>query len=470
MRNSLLFILSGLIILSSCIKDEGNYDYNYLGTVTVQNMPERESIVNVKQGETLQFIPRIETDIPIDEFSYVWYFERWEGRDTISLERNLKVLADFDGGRLYFEIKHDKSNVRWLNQIYVDVLLPYQLGWAVLTTEGTKTYFNFFEQNSLFNYTYFLKLYTEINGESLAPDGEEVRYFDKDESWIVRSASAFSLINTEGITLRNSSSKMFVEPLEEPVSIPYMGFNNSEGGFRYRTLVANKKLYAVPYVNSVNISSDYMFDRPAEGDYELDHQVASIGTKQVLGFDHKYRRYVTFIIRTGIINAVVPTIDNNSLAFDPGNLNKDCIWMMNKQFGTADGRIPVFSILKDDTDNYQLQIFTALDSKITLQKEVDIPSSVINENTSISFDNVSGDIYFYDSNQVHLYNSANNTFTENWKTFESKVLAITKEDDLMAVATQAGNNSRFRVFKGDKLELISELVAGEIVSMGLKNR
>lgn len=455
------------MLIGGCIKDKGNYDYDYLPDVTVTNMAEENEII-VKYGEELHFIPIIETDIPSNELSFVWYLQYFDTRDTISTERSIKRIADMNSGRLYLEIKHDPSNVRWLSVTYLTVIKPFQKGWALLTKEGSRSHINFMEQITLFNFNYLPKLYYQQNGSYLPIDCQEIVSSDRADLWLVRSENEVHLLNDETMKPVKLMSEMLHNPIAN-FSPSHVGFSLTELSSGYRFMVANGKFYSIPFVTSIPPDIDYMYDLPAEGDYFISNKLASIATKQVLAFDEIHQRYLWYIVKPGRITATIPSVDKNSLPITPGKLDKECVWMGNLKYGSGNGSIDVCSILKDETDKYEIQLLGGKDYNLILRKVVDIPASVINDDTKIAFNNVNGNILFYQNNNVHLFNSSNSTFTERWKTFSENILHLTVFDDYVAVATARGTNSHFTLLKGN-LELANQTVNGQIIGMSYKER
>lgn len=455
------------ILIGGCIKDKGNYDYDYLPDVTVTNMVE-ENEISVKYGEELHFIPLIETDIPSNELSFVWYLQYFDTRDTISTERSLKRIADMNSGRLYLEIKHKASNVRWLNYTHLTVIKPFQKGWALLTKEGTRSHINFMEQITLFDFNYLPKLYYQQNGSYLPNNCNEIVSSDRADLWLVKSENEVHLLNDETMQPYRLMSEMLLNPITN-FTPSHVGFSLTELTFQYRFMVANGQFYSIPFVTTLPPDIDYMYDLPAEGDYFISNKLASIATKQVLAFDEIHQRYLWYVIKPGRINATVPMVDKNSLPITPGNLNKDCIWMDNVRYASSDGSIDVYTILKDETDKYEIQLLGGKDYNLILKRVVDIPASVINDDTKIAFNNANGNILFYQNNNIHLFNSANSTFTERWRTFSENILHLSVFEDHVAVATARGTNSRFTLLKGS-LELANQTVNGQIIGMSYKER
>ena len=134
------FLPAGLFavaLLVSCIKDKGNYDYNFGNEVTITYTTPSYS-VNI--GDTLRVSPIRKYSNPQDttEFDHEWYYNG----ELVSTKPVLEVVGKVAGSQRYSYFMVDrKSGVRNKPEsiLFVSVVSPYRVGWGILYEKDGKS-------------------------------------------------------------------------------------------------------------------------------------------------------------------------------------------------------------------------------------------------------------------------------------------------------------------------------------------
>ena len=130
----LILCVACAILLPSCYKDKGNYDYNPLGNITISGLPQR--IVAVIHSTTLNLTPTVTSNYSDSELDFTWVMAtRLLGtgarRDTIGREKTLNYLMELspDIYDLYCIVAHKKYDFATVsNPVEVEVGTPFSRG------------------------------------------------------------------------------------------------------------------------------------------------------------------------------------------------------------------------------------------------------------------------------------------------------------------------------------------------------
>lgn len=128
-----LFITCALLILFSCSKDVGNYEYVDINEVEFVGFQEAYS---AKLGEPFSITPDLkftqDSSGAEDRYEYRWFVG---GRSNLATTRNLTldpVTLDPGDYKLVYEIKDIKTGVTWQKRVSLTVVSTIYEGWIVL--------------------------------------------------------------------------------------------------------------------------------------------------------------------------------------------------------------------------------------------------------------------------------------------------------------------------------------------------
>ena len=173
--NTIKYILGcivAILMLYSCIDDDGNYDYAELKTVTISNV---WSDWYVPLGEEYVITPDIDYgDADSTEFAYAWVSDiQGEWSDTISTEKNLHyTFTEIAWYMTTFVVEHVPTGALTSVQIDLNTVPAFQGGWLVLAEQDGKSVLHYMrERESVENgVTYPFTLFRDIYTERHAPD------------------------------------------------------------------------------------------------------------------------------------------------------------------------------------------------------------------------------------------------------------------------------------------------------------
>ena len=178
MRNHIYYLALVLtsLIVSSCYKDKGNYEYEELSTVVIDlgvggfYGPRSTDTLNIDptliiNGDTLK------GSQVADRFDFIWYSNDTEIANTPVL---FFPVRDLIGQRPFVKLrlvnKADQSTN--LAGFYVDAIPEYQNGWIVLSKKDNRSIVSFINPE---NYLVTADFYTNIAEQELGPNAIEVK-------------------------------------------------------------------------------------------------------------------------------------------------------------------------------------------------------------------------------------------------------------------------------------------------------
>ncbi len=153
MRRFLLILMS-LILVCSCVDDEGNYDYKKINEVTIRELTAEGDTVDgirnwsmVSEVDTLTYRLDIEGSLAGDDMSgyeFEWYIRHdgnYQEHTTIGNEKDLVYPVTVSPGRynVYFQVTDRNTGLKWLEGATLTVTSPMTRGFLILgdTDDGT---------------------------------------------------------------------------------------------------------------------------------------------------------------------------------------------------------------------------------------------------------------------------------------------------------------------------------------------
>lgn len=473
------YLLYGAILLLSvfsCIDDEGNYDYKNLEKL---DFSEISDTIYLTLGEDYNIAGNIETNIPETNMEYLWYVLTTNSAgkpifDTLGTDKDLTGVVKLSPGQweMHYEILNTANNVRYDKRMDVFVETTFTKGWGVLSNNGGNAKLDFISEVQGLNI--YSNILSSITGE--VPSGSPVQlYFANGYKW-----SIISVITSEdGIVLDgNSMAKQWSimdefnseNYLNSPFTSAYLG-NVAYEGLSTPFLVSNGKIYAKANVHK---PGEGFWEAPVPGDYFVEDYYTSVFFKIIL-FDRLSRKYV--YLNSSLINKLndVVIADPESAAFNPANVNKDCLWMGLSTNVASITEDDSYSILKDDSGKYFLHQFNWGFFGFQTVLEFEFPDGVINENSCYAINRRFPYIYISEGSNIHRYNCKTAYLEQNWLSMESDIIKLEtgKNGEVLAVALKDGSNSKLVLIDindVNKSQIGSFSVEGEIVDVKYKFR
>jgi hypothetical protein len=137
-----------LLALTSCIKDEGNYDLKDLGTATITTFTKGNATI----GEPYIITPVIDyKGLSEDDFEYFWYANHsdYSTSDTLSYEKDLSFVFTKAGWYIgVYQIKNKKTGGITSKVFDFNVVSRYQTGWLILSEKNGNSVLSYSRVNS----------------------------------------------------------------------------------------------------------------------------------------------------------------------------------------------------------------------------------------------------------------------------------------------------------------------------------
>lgn len=191
-----IWCVAAMLLITSCYKDKGNYDYSEVGKVIIDLG--NNGFIGPRSTDTLnidaKLIYRGDTLLASesgDMFDFVWFSNDTEISTDPVLHFPVRELI---GQRPFVKLRltNKLDQATHLAGFYVDAIPEYQNGWVVLTKQGDRSILSFIDPE---NYLVTADFYTNISEEELGPNAIQVK-----EHWMAGAG----LTNTGNIlVIRN---------------------------------------------------------------------------------------------------------------------------------------------------------------------------------------------------------------------------------------------------------------------------
>lgn len=445
MKN-IIYLLLLTICCYSCLDDEGNYDYVDPETIDFSNM---ETNLDAMLGENLLIEGNFATMADESDLEFTWYVldKDTEGdwyADTLSKSRNfdqILTLKPGDDVHVIYSVYNTKYDVHFNHDLYIDVVTPFSTGWAILKEKNGKAELDFYSATTG---SYFNDVLENISGISIEGKPIEIGY-----SWNPYSDySALAILtDQDGAFFNSYSMKKEAQVLDMFNSTTYLNLPFT-GGFLGMHAFDNESAILCAdgkvFFKSGKEFSDNYWEAPVEGDYFVTDKICSVDGGNTVVFDEKYQRYLLVKSDGGANKMETFIYDETADAFDPNNLNKDCIWMSaNAWDGYSLYGKSAYSVVKD-ASHYYIQSFTSdWYGDFVGEMEVQIPDGIVNENSQIVNNGVYPYTYFTNGGTVQRYSQTAQAFEQNYMSIGSDIknIAIDHAGETMAIAIDNGSGS-----------------------------
>lgn len=262
MKNMITKILSaGLVVslVSGCIKDKGNYEYNYGNAVTIRYATYSYTAF---LKDTIKVYPVRTWSNPNDttEFEHAWFINGKQVSDEPILKYVGQELGQFSA---YYYMKDKRSGIRFpaASQVNLNVTSPYGAGWGILYEKDGESELAHVRVtgNDYFDYTGLYKSFND--GESMGSDPVKIRdyYVTGGRGMYVLQNGGQGPIELDANTLKKKlvAKNVFTQgpPTDfKPVDIGFFPTTdfmvNHDGNVYARVLPQNALPYAIPWVST----------------------------------------------------------------------------------------------------------------------------------------------------------------------------------------------------------------------------
>ena len=262
MKRIITKILSaGLIVsmLAGCIKDKGNYTYDYGNSVTIRYATYS---YNAFLKDTIKVYPMRTWSNPNDttEFEHAWFINGKQVSDEPILKYVGEELGQFSA---YYYMKDKRSGIQFpaASQVNLNVTSPYGAGWGLLYEKDGESELAHVRiaGTSYFDYTGLYKSFND--GESMGSEPVKIRdyYVTGGRGMYVLQNGGQGPIELDANTLKKKlvAKNVFTQgpPADlKPVDIGFFPTTdfmvNHDGNVYARVLPQNALPYAIPWVST----------------------------------------------------------------------------------------------------------------------------------------------------------------------------------------------------------------------------
>ena len=441
----LLFL--AVLSLSSCYKDEGNYDYREMPKVTINGIPEKcEAFI----GSNLKVpVEIVYENGAYEDVSYEW---RLQGK-VISTEKDLDVMVNFEAKpNQYadFSVIDNATGLRTIKIFTMDVSTEFSKGWMILSNESDHSELSYIRPDGRL----YDNIYEKLNGEKLSANAVQIK-----EHWLPWSDKTGEIFigapegPNHAVELDGNTFKRMVYSKDEflegaPDNFAPVSFE-AVGGWDY--MFSNKKLYT-RYIKDpfdANYHTGKFVRLPVPGDYELlpfTFKGNVMFSYEIFAFDALHKSYK--VISDGVISDFNTSYDSEK-AFNPTNMNKT---LLTAGAISVESPVDIFvSMLKGDDGKIYMQKFKFSgwsNKTFRSMEEKEFPNpELVKEDTQWAICMGRPYVYFNSGNKLYVYNHQANTVKELQGTkFDGKIKAIaicpTDPEELAVASVNKNDASR----------------------------
>ncbi len=440
----LIYTVLVMVALSSCLEDEGNYDYVDLPEIDLSQIPEKaQGII----GQRLVIPGNIISNLTDADMSYAWGIRLSENNvsymDTISTSRDLDVLINFLPGEqdLFFTVFDKKNGVKSDKLVKLQIDTPFSTGWALLKEKNGKTELDFI---SKITDTYFTDIFSNISEISF--DGKPVNigfYW----STFYGFSNMFVLTENGGGFFDAFSMKMNASVQDrfrglDQVELPFINSLINILSHYSPTFIAGGKIYGK---GGFRIDNEAWWETPAAGDYYASGPAAASKYNDIVFFDSKNRRYITYGIMgySTDVYSIAKVTASPDAPFDPANLQKDCIWIGNNAYSSMYLK-QNFSVLKDDAGAFFIHKFTFSNTGFTANAEVAVEDGKLDDNSVFVCNPSFPFVYLSKGNSIHRFNTITEAVEYDHLAVEGdiKEMAVSRDGSILGIVLDEGDGSK----------------------------
>ena len=427
-RNIFIFALV-IITFSSCLKDEGNYDYTQLKNVTISGLDNSYRFI-LQVPQTLK--PLIKTDIAEDNMTYCWRI----GADTLTKTRDFNytfthVPATSDP--LTLDIYDKTTNVRYTKAMTLSVVSPFYTGWLILANNNGQGELNFqsYETDS----TLYQNIYEEVNKEKLTgtpvmvkqinyQDGLSGAYADR-VAVVCKDGKSPDLDGTSLLKYKYIEDDFKTENKPSLIDVTAEYYSNDRA---LNVVTTDGKLYGKA-VGSMSPPEDGYFQYPFQSD-GLDYRVAPYLVRPVYNsyyyaldeLNHRFVYYTSNSLSSKVSH-LQWDITNSIKTASHDTIPGVAAWMGGIMYDDD-----VYAVTNNDGE-YRLYRFSVIwDGTATLLACVKLPEGVVSKDSHFALHPISPYLFVSNGNKLQAINLENltniNSAINDLATYEGDITDI----------------------------------------------
>lgn len=445
--NWIKYISIGMIglLLSSCYKDLGNYDYHEINKVLFDGFP-TEKQYKFKGVDSLKVYPKISGTLydDLDRYDFKWEAvvkqgTTAEGKTTYPLDSNTVNLEYFvqlpeQEYSVYLKVKDRETNVTYRQAFDMRVSTALDEGWMILSEQNEGSRLDMISLSGedemvvrdIWNgsplSTWKGPKYLAVYADMMVSASEQPVYFLSEDGAIKLESSNLGYAEDNALNYEFAMSYPDLKPLRIAGTYSNMWriCVTSEGVFAKNDMTFGA-LYGMP-INKIEGEEDYFEVAPAIGltPYPYAYNPA------ILFYDVTNRRFVQ--MNTNLAGMRLPTATETAFPFQTG---KEFVYMggtLNNTTGM------IFAILKDDANQYWLHGFNILGIGETIEQAPDyyyqIDAPEIEKATCFAIHPISYFLFYAVENKIYQYDMVSKKCRQLPVVFETGERTDFPEDEI----------------------------------------
>ena len=394
-KQNILFVLLIVVLITSCYKDKGNYDYTSIGDIEISGFEDDYSLI--AGVDTLRILPEITTLYNESNLEYTWLiYDAGNEIDTLSKEKNFEYVFGKSGSfTLFFYVKNTENGYYVHTTATIESATMYSKGHYILkeTADGNTDIDLITNSGDLVSNVLLLTQGEHLSG---APRSMGIlydqAYYDPDSLTkendhclgIITHDKKFNILRARDMRLIFDHATKF---FEEPDDTPYKFFTC---------------LWSNVYLSSNGVYSTYNTD---QGSGRFGFPANDIaGASDHFGYANLSMVYwdeTNKRILYSDYNGQSSILDDEN--YQTVNLtNYDCVFM-----GSYDSY--VYVLLKDNTTS-KLYLYLIETNSYTVESvtEIDTSSKMYTATHFASNEKSAERLYFVENNKIYYYNLIDN--------------------------------------------------------------
>lgn len=376
---NILMISSLILLLSSCYKDQSNYNLTEGEIISVSEIDTAYNVV--VSMDSLIIRPEVSSNMDAD-FEYFWgLYEKnisagaAEPFDTISKSKDLEVMIAKDAKEwvLVFSAKNKRTGYSVFKTSALHVTTEFSRGWYVLKDDGVNADVDLHtSKTSIIPSSFSENLYSQLNGRKLSGKGVNINFHHqfrggaRDAGGSLELNRAFYFISEKDIAivkvndfkdLRNFATAFIVPPR----GVSLAGAFNTRNG---SVIVSNSKIHEMDVAawSPSYFGLDALEDKG--NDYEASPYILTTTVSEPYFFDNKTSRFKYFDTRNSDViidgNFANETANMKALYMGVRTLRNPSAGALRQSVGVFQDKTnpSVKKILTFNTNNAQSPIYS----------------------------------------------------------------------------------------------------------------
>ncbi len=424
-------MLAGVVLLTACYKDKGNYNYTQVNKITVTDA-KAASRMFLFQGDMLQLNPAVQQSIPSDDLSYLWFVynnstnsDYTLPRDTIARTLNLnhKITGDIfvlgENYRLTLKVTDNKTGISSFVLYDITISNKYGMGWLLFEEKGNGNDLSIVLPDNTAEYN----IYSMLNPSApLAgkPVSITASSFSVTDDLSTPNKRIYLQTENDAIELNNLTLTkkfdigylFFARPsIVKPTYIGWTAYISGTAPYQRMGVAINNGQMHTNLVGGFPGAKKWGNALPnPNGVYDYDiapyfaGATTSSPTYPIVVYDKKYKRFYT--VGANALTAFPAAASNH---FDMNNVGMDLLMLDSSNVANQYN-----AVVKDATTPYLLQfktITTTADPVATVGKTAMNAPGIMNTKY-IAASTLTPHIFYATGNKVYKYEVTSNTNAE----------------------------------------------------------